>query len=252
MKNFMKTKPKATKKAKWNPPYKTYKTLAIAECEALKATLGVPNSGNISVFSMDGKFFFTTTCEEGDAVRTHDEDEGYESHVYEEDDISDAGWKLFQKWYKDEVTKEMKRIVPASHPQHKAIWKAYKDIADGSADGTGGEYIPKNLVECSMRMYVEPLVVWKEYLQAACCRINLGASETAEIVKQWTRGKTILECVGATEKEWQSYDVLTDGALEEFAYYFVQEELEKSRSAPNVSQWIGKQKAKQKARNRLS
>lgn len=224
----MKAKTKATKNERWKPPYKTYKTLATAECEALKATLGVPNSGNISVFSIGGQFFFTITEEEGNAIRTQDKDEGLglEHHVYEEDDISEAGWKLFRKWYNNEVQNEIKRIVPSSHPQHKAIWKAHKYIADGSADGTGGEYKPKNLVKWSMRMYIEPLVVWKEYLNAACCRINLGDSEKAEVMEKWMKGKTIQECIGASEKEWVSYNVFTDEALEEFAFYFVKEELE--------------------------
>jgi hypothetical protein len=78
-----------------------------------------------------------------------------------------------------------------------------------------------------MRMYINPLEVWKEFLEAACCRLFLRGSEAAEKMKQWTKGKTIYECVGSTKEEWQSYNVYTDEDLEEFAYHFVKEELDK-------------------------
>jgi len=226
-----KTKPTA-KKSKWKPPYKTYKSRSIAEFEALKSTCGVSDSLYIATFSIDGLFFFTTTEEDGVALRTQNENEGLgiRCHGIEENDISEAGLKLFRKWYESEVTKEMKRLVPASHPQHKAIWKAHKDIADGSEDGLGGEYLPKALVADSMRMYVNPLEVWKEYLETAVEGASLygeKAKKAEAKVKEWTKGKTFHECVGATKKEWMSYNVLTDDALQDFAKYLVREELEK-------------------------
>jgi len=204
--------------------YETYPTRNAALLALFKATnwdAGI----YVSIFPTgNGRFYFTTDEKESLAIAEKLDEKGIEYYHVCDDGSDEHLEKCLNTWYKKELREEFDKVVPRTHPQYNAIWKFYFSDLASCADGEGGYGSPVGMVESCVSWLADSKSIWVEEI-AKVVNSVLSGDQAKKLLKAWTKGKTVQECAGVTEKEWLSYKIYSEDDLREFAKNWAKEQL---------------------------
>jgi len=195
---------------KFHGNYPTFATKNEAMLEMLKGLYWNPCDLAAVFKTKDGKYFYALHEDEiGNLIEEYAEN-GKTYYCAHDDDA------LMDRLYAKELRKEFDKVVPCDHPQYRALWRHhFGDLAD-CADGLGGYTAPAGMMEGHVDWVANFKRIWTEEVTKVAKELYRGKAR-ANAIAAWTRGNTLHELAGITEKQWVKLQILDEHEYREFA-----------------------------------